>query len=143
MYHYSFADTHLQAVRVNFFRGFKFSLAWWAYTFPMTGAAIATIRYSSEVSNIVTKGLSLTLSTAATVTVTGLLITTIVHAFVLRDLFPNDIGIAISDRKPKTPRKWFNRNTCGSVKDIEHHLPTIEKVVKVPVPGSNVKPISV
>ncbi|KAM0068511.1 putative S-type anion channel, voltage-dependent anion channel superfamily [Helianthus debilis subsp. tardiflorus] len=31
------------AVRVNLFRGFKFSLAWWAYTFPMTGAAIATI----------------------------------------------------------------------------------------------------
>ncbi|KAI5347135.1 hypothetical protein L3X38_015014 [Prunus dulcis] len=24
------------AVRVNFFRGFKFSLTWWAYTFPMT-----------------------------------------------------------------------------------------------------------
>ncbi|KAJ0743083.1 putative transporter protein SLAC1/Mae1/ Ssu1/TehA [Helianthus annuus] len=32
------------AVPVNFFRGFKFSLAWWAYTFPMTGATIATIR---------------------------------------------------------------------------------------------------
>ncbi|KAL8127890.1 hypothetical protein AgCh_014729 [Apium graveolens] len=31
------------AVRVNFFRGFRFSLAWWAYTFPMTGAAIATL----------------------------------------------------------------------------------------------------
>ncbi|KAF9602335.1 hypothetical protein IFM89_026540 [Coptis chinensis] len=35
------------AVRVNFFRGFKFSLAWWAYTFPMTGTAIATIKYSN------------------------------------------------------------------------------------------------
>nr|XP_027124916.1 S-type anion channel SLAH3-like isoform X3 [Coffea arabica] len=33
------------AVRINFFRGFRFSLAWWAYTFPMTGAAIATIRF--------------------------------------------------------------------------------------------------
>ncbi|KAF2315531.1 hypothetical protein GH714_040025 [Hevea brasiliensis] len=33
------------AVRINFFRGFKFSLAWWAYTFPMTGAAIATISH--------------------------------------------------------------------------------------------------
>ncbi|KAK9914366.1 hypothetical protein M0R45_038149 [Rubus argutus] len=39
------------AVRINFFRGFKFSLAWWAYTFPMTGAAVSTIRYSNEVSN--------------------------------------------------------------------------------------------
>ncbi|KAL8210886.1 hypothetical protein R6Q57_005323 [Mikania cordata] len=90
----------LLAVRVNFFRGFKFSLAWWAYTFPMTGAAIATIRYSSEVPNIVTKVLSVTLAIVATVTVTGLLIITIVHAFVLRDLFPNDIGIAISNQKP-------------------------------------------
>ncbi|XP_038985046.1 S-type anion channel SLAH3-like isoform X2 [Phoenix dactylifera] len=39
------------AVRINFFRGFRFSLAWWAYTFPMTGASIATIRYSAEVKN--------------------------------------------------------------------------------------------
>nr|XP_043632383.1 S-type anion channel SLAH3-like isoform X2 [Erigeron canadensis] len=140
-----------KAVRVNFFRGFKFSLAWWAYTFPMTGAAIATIRYSSEVSNVVTKGLSLTLSTAATVTVTGLLITTIVHAFVLGDLFPNDIGIAISDQKPKTTqRKWFHRNTCGSAKDIQHQqlksTNSGEKIVKLPMtssPGATAKPFSV
>ncbi|KAK9071635.1 hypothetical protein SSX86_008064 [Deinandra increscens subsp. villosa] len=136
------------AVRVNFFRGFKFSLAWWAYTFPMTGAAIATIRYSNEVSNIVTKVLSVTLVTAATVTVAGLLITTIVHAFVLRDLFPNDIGIAISNQKPKTQRKWYHRNTCGSAKDIEHHAKSSnsgEKIVQVPVlsPGLGVKPFSV
>ncbi|GJR10230.1 voltage-dependent anion channel [Tanacetum coccineum] len=136
------------AVRVNFFRGFKFSLAWWAYTFPMTGAAIATIRYSSEVPNIVTKGLSLTLSSTATLTVTGLLITTIIHAFVLRDLFPNDIGIAISERKPKAPRKWFNRNTCGSAKDIEHNARSTksgEKIIEVPVisPGLGVEPFSV
>lgn len=114
----------------------------------MTGAAIATIRYSSEVSNIITKALSLTLSTAATVTVTGLLITTIIHAFVLRDLFPNDIGIAISDQKPKMQRKWYHRNTCGSAKDIEHHLKSRnsgEKLIEVPVisPGLGVKPFSV
>ncbi|KVI10155.1 S-type anion channel SLAH2-like [Cynara cardunculus var. scolymus] len=124
------------AVRVNFFRGFKFSLAWWAYTFPMTGAAISTIRYSSEVSNVVTKALSLILSTVATVTVTGLLITTILHAFVLRDLFPNDIGIAISDRKSKTQKKWYHRGTCGSAKDAEHQGKTRnsgEKEVRIPV----------
>ena len=127
---------YLQAIRVNFFRGFKFSLAWWAYTVPMTGAAIATIRYSSEVPNIVTKGLSLTLSSTATLTVTWLLITTIIHAFVLRDLFPNDIGIAISEQKPKTQRKWFNRNTCGPAKDIEHNARSTksgEKIIEVPV----------
>ncbi|XP_076937033.1 S-type anion channel SLAH3-like [Bidens hawaiensis] len=96
------------AVRVNFFRGFKFSLAWWAYTFPVTGAAIATLRYSSEVPNIVTKALSLTLTIVATVTVTGLLVTTIVHAFVLQDLFPNDIGIAISGKKTQNTKEMVS-----------------------------------
>lgn len=121
---------------MNFFRGFKFSLAWWAYTFPMTGAAIATIRYTSEVSNIVTKTLLVTLSTIATLTVFGLLVSTILHAFVMRDLFPNDIAIAISDRKPKTVRKWYHRRTGSSEKDIEHYLKFVnsdEKEVEVSV----------
>ncbi|KAE8719717.1 S-type anion channel SLAH3 [Hibiscus syriacus] len=129
------------AVRVNFFRGFKFSLSWWAYTFPMTGAAIATIRYSSAVTNIVTQTLSVMLSIAATLTVTALLVTTILHAFVLRDLFPNDIAIAISDRKPKPIKKWFNRRhgSLDNNKDIETFLKfvsvdskDIEAALKVP-----------
>ncbi|KAK4283004.1 hypothetical protein QN277_000009 [Acacia crassicarpa] len=96
------------AVRINFFRGFKFSLSWWAYTFPMTGAAVATIRYSVVVTNVVTKSLCVILSLVSTLIVTALLITTIIHAFVLKDLFPNDIAIAISDRKRKTHKnKWF------------------------------------
>ncbi|KAL6865251.1 hypothetical protein ACP4OV_016402 [Aristida adscensionis] len=89
------------AVRINFFRGFRFSLAWWAYTFPMTGAAIASIRYSTEVDNAFTKALCVALSAVATLAVTALLATTVAHAFVLRDLFPNDISIAITDRKMK------------------------------------------
>ncbi|XP_076940703.1 S-type anion channel SLAH2-like isoform X2 [Bidens hawaiensis] len=130
------------AVRVNFFRGFKFSLAWWAYTFPMTGAAIATIRYTSEVPNIVTKFLSVSLSTIATLTVFGLLVTTILHAFVLRDLFPNDIAIAISDRKPKTVRKWFHRRGSSSEKDIEHYLKYVtsdEKEIEVSVTAKDIE----
>ncbi|PWA94183.1 voltage-dependent anion channel [Artemisia annua] len=110
------------AVRANFFRGFKFSLAWWAYTFPMTGAAIATIRYTNEVSNVFTKALTVVLCSMATLTVFGLLVTTILHAFVMRDLFPNDISIAISDRKPKTVHKWFHKRSGSSEKDIEHYL---------------------
>ncbi|CAN4106105.1 unnamed protein product [Withania somnifera] len=107
------------AVRINFFRGFKFSLAWWAYTFPMTGAAIATIRYSLVVTNLVTKLLAIILSALSTLGVIGLLGTTIIHAFFLRDLFPNDIAIAISKR-PKTTRKWY----LGSshTKDIDQYL---------------------
>ncbi|KAJ1262168.1 hypothetical protein BS78_09G087200 [Paspalum vaginatum] len=89
------------AVRINFFRGFRFSLAWWAYTFPMTGAAIASIRYSTEVNNAFTKALCVALSVIAVLTVTALFGTTLVHAFVLRNLFPNDISIAITERKVK------------------------------------------
>ncbi|KAK8456829.1 hypothetical protein SEVIR_3G080000v4 [Setaria viridis] len=89
------------AVRINFFRGFRFSLAWWAYTFPMTGAAIASIRYSTEVDNTFTKALCVALSAIAMLTVTALFATTLVQAFVLRNLFPNDISIAITERKMK------------------------------------------
>ncbi|KAJ7969858.1 S-type anion channel [Quillaja saponaria] len=111
------------AVRVNFFRGFKFSLAWWAYTFPMTGAAIATLRYSNEVTNLVTQALSVILSSISTLTATALLTSTILHAFVLRDLFPNDIAIAISDRKRKPHRKWFHlRQGSSDSNDIENYL---------------------
>lgn len=101
----------------------RFSLAWWAYTFPMTGAAIATIRYSNEVRNVITQAMSVILSAAATLTVTGLLITTILHAFVLRDLFPNDMAIAVSDQKPIPQKKWFHlRHGSSDSKDIEQYL---------------------
>lgn len=89
----------------------------------MTAAAIATIRYSNEVPSEVTKVLSVILSAAATLTVTGLLITTIFHAFVLRDLFPNDIAIAISDKKPKPMGNWFHlRHGSSDSRDIENFL---------------------
>ncbi|XP_030535815.1 S-type anion channel SLAH2-like isoform X2 [Rhodamnia argentea] len=111
------------AVRVNFFRGFRFSLAWWAYTFPMTGAAITTARYANEVTNVVTQALSVILSAIAMLTVTALLVTTILHAFVLHDLFPNDIAIAISERRPKPHRKWFHlRHGSSDTRDIENYL---------------------
>jgi len=88
-------------VRVNLFRGFSFSLAWWAYTFPMTSAAIASIRYASEVKNAFTQCMCIGLTAAATLTVTALFLTTLLHAVVHRDLFPNDISIAITERRRK------------------------------------------
>lgn len=136
----------MQAVRINFFRGFRyililmslhscsfingisymmlvyfrFSLAWWAYTFPTTGAAIATIRYSTEVKNVFTQTLSVALSSISTVTVTALLVSTIIHALVLHDLFPNDISIAIAYRKPKSSKKNTHiKATNSDAKDIE------------------------
>ncbi|CAI9771951.1 unnamed protein product [Fraxinus pennsylvanica] len=101
-------------VRINFFRGFRFSLAWWAYTFPVTGAAVANIRYSVVVNNVVTKSLTVILCAVATLTVSSVLVTTIIHAFVLGDLFPNDIPVAISETRPKTSRKWFHKRNASS-----------------------------
>ncbi|XP_057527864.1 S-type anion channel SLAH2-like [Amaranthus tricolor] len=111
------------AVRINFFRGFKFSIAWWAYTFPMTAAAISTIRYSNEVTNWVTKSLAIFLSTISTLIVTALLVTTLLHAFVFRDLFPNDIAIAICERSSKPRKRWFPlRHGSSDNNEIEQYL---------------------
>lgn len=89
----------------------------------MTGAAIATIKYSIEVPNVVTKSLCVLLSAISTVVVSSLLVTTILHAFVLNDLFPNDLAIAISDQRPKThSHNWFHRRTGSSEKGIENFL---------------------
>ncbi|XP_026661135.2 S-type anion channel SLAH3-like [Phoenix dactylifera] len=108
------------AVRINFFRGFRFSLAWWAYTFPMTGVSIATIKYSMDVTNVLTKILSVGLSAISTFAVTALLVTTIIHAFVLHDLFPNDVSIAITQKKSKFTRKLaLLRFVSSDMKDIE------------------------
>ncbi|KAG6746705.1 hypothetical protein POTOM_049068 [Populus tomentosa] len=106
-------------------QGSPFSLSWWAYTFPMTGAAIATIRYSNEVTNVVTQVLAVIFSAVSTLTVSALLVSTIVHAFVLQDLFPNDMAIAISNRKPRQhhQRKWFHlRRGSSDENEIEHYL---------------------
>lgn len=94
----------------------------WAY---ITGAAISTIRYSNEVTNVITQVLPAILSAVSTLTVSGLLVSSIVHAFVLRDLFPNDLVIAISNSKPRQHhhRKWFHiRRGSSDEKEIEHYL---------------------
>ncbi|XP_057798582.1 S-type anion channel SLAH3-like [Salvia miltiorrhiza] len=104
------------AVRVNFFRGFRFSLAWWAYTFPMTGAAIATIKYSSAVTCWATQIMALMLCIVATLAVVALLVNTVIHAVVHGDLFPNDMAIAISKRRPR--RRWYHKRSGI----IEQHL---------------------
>ncbi|KAK7391308.1 hypothetical protein VNO78_19722 [Psophocarpus tetragonolobus] len=111
------------AVRVNLFRGFKFSISWWAYTFPMTAAAIATITYTSQVTNVLTQTLCVILSLISTFTVTAVLVSTIVHAFVLRDLFPNDLAIATSERKRLPNMKCFplKLGSHGQAKKIENY----------------------
>ncbi|KAF6992311.1 hypothetical protein CFC21_009317 [Triticum aestivum] len=111
-------------VRINLFRGFKFSLAWWAYTFPMTSVALATVLYASEVKNILTQALAVGLSGIAVVTVTGVLATTMYHAFVSKDLFPNDVSIAITRRRPKFSKILAHiRSSSSDVKELVLSIP--------------------
>ncbi|XP_020151237.1 S-type anion channel SLAH2 [Aegilops tauschii subsp. strangulata] len=111
-------------VRVNLFRGFRFSLAWWAYTFPMTSVALATVLYASEVDNVLTRSLAVGLSGIAVVTVTGVLATTMYHAFVRKDLFPNDVSIAITRRRPKFSKILAHLRSSGSdVKELVLSIP--------------------
>ncbi|KAJ8467746.1 hypothetical protein OPV22_030298 [Ensete ventricosum] len=84
-------------VRINFFRGFKFSMAWWSYTFPMTTASVAAIKYAEEVPCFFTKGLAVSLSGISSTMVFLLLWSTLLHALVWRSLFPNDVAIAIAN----------------------------------------------
>ncbi|KAK8945037.1 Guard cell S-type anion channel SLAC1 [Platanthera zijinensis] len=86
-------------VRINFFRGFKFSVAWWSYTFPMTMVSVATIRYAEEVPTVITKGLALVLTFISSTIVLLLFVSTLLHGFVWGSLFPNDPAIAISRSK--------------------------------------------
>ncbi|PKA63678.1 S-type anion channel SLAH3 [Apostasia shenzhenica] len=106
------------AVRINFFRGFKFSLAWWAYTFPMTSAGVATINYANDVNNVATRSLAVALSAISTIIVLALLISTILHAFVFHDLFPNDCAIAIMEKKLKSKSKSKAKHSAA------HHIQT-------------------
>ncbi|KAK9668246.1 hypothetical protein RND81_13G044500 [Saponaria officinalis] len=86
-------------VRINFFRGFRFSVAWWSYTFPMTTASIATIKYAEQVPSITSKALALSLSFMSSTMVVILFVSTLLHGFVWKTLFPNDLAIAITKRK--------------------------------------------
>ncbi|KAK6130122.1 hypothetical protein DH2020_036138 [Rehmannia glutinosa] len=96
-------------VRINFFRGFRFSVAWWSYTFPMTTASIATIKYAEQAPSVISKGLALTLSFMSSTMVSILFVSTLLHAFVWHTLFPNDLAIAITKRRQGKEKKPFKK----------------------------------
>ncbi|GLJ44706.1 hypothetical protein SUGI_0939910 [Cryptomeria japonica] len=114
-------------VRVNFFRGFRFSVAWWAYTFPMTAASIATIRYSNTVDTTFTRGLAIVLSLISSTTVSTLFVTTLLHALVWHSLFPNDLAIAITHKRIKHKNK---KEKPASI-DLEHHTAPIKRSMEL------------
>ncbi|PON64088.1 Voltage-dependent anion channel [Trema orientale] len=96
-------------VRINFFTGFRFSVAWWSYTFPMTTASVATIKYAEEVPSFLSKGLAITLSFLSSAMVSVLFVSTLLHAFVWHTLFPNDLAIAITKKRLAKEKKPFKR----------------------------------
>ncbi|GAV86903.1 C4dic_mal_tran domain-containing protein [Cephalotus follicularis] len=102
-------------VRINFFTGFRFSVAWWSYTFPMTTVSVAAIKYAEQEPSVMSKGLALTLSFMSSTMVFVLFVYTLFHAFVWRTLFPNDLAIAITKRRLVKDRASFKK-AC----DIRH-----------------------
>ncbi|KAL8200867.1 hypothetical protein R6Q57_012206 [Mikania cordata] len=103
-------------VRLNFFLGFKFSVAWWSYTFPMTTISITSIKYAEYNPGVASKGIALTLSFLSSSMVFVLFISTLLHAFVWQTLFPNDLAIAITTtrhikgKKPMNLKRWAKQS---------------------------------
>lgn len=103
-------------------------MAWWSYTFPMTTASIATIKYAEEVPSVISKGLALALSFMSSTMVFVLFFSTLLHGFVWRTLFPNDLAIAITKTrqgKEKKPikkaydiRRWTKQSPLSLVSSI-------------------------
>lgn len=108
----------------------RFSIAWWAYTFPMTAAAIAAIQYCHVATSWITRGLALALSIISSATVGTLFISTLLHIFWWRCLFPNDLSIAITAYKPKTflRKESDNDDGCG-LYSLHHSEPLYKSML--------------
>lgn len=87
----------------------RFSVAWWSYTFPMTTASVATIKYAEHVPTVVTKVLALTLCFMSSAMVSLLFVSTLLHAFVWKTLFPNDLAIAITKKRLIKDKRPFKK----------------------------------
>jgi hypothetical protein len=72
------------------------------------------------VTNALTRALAVGLSGVASVTVTGVLVTTVYRAFVRKDLLPNDVSIAVTQRSKAKFGKILARVRASSdgVKDL-------------------------
>jgi hypothetical protein len=86
----------------------------------MTTASLATVKYAEAVPCFMTRALALSLSLMSTTMVSMLLVSTLLHAFVWRSLFPNDLAIAITkDRQGGAKPYGKGRKTSKRVNDIK------------------------
>jgi tellurite resistance protein TehA-like permease len=84
--------------RVNHLvRGVRFSLAWWAYTFPMGAAALAAMEYANVNHAVFAKVLATGLTFVASATVLFVVAFTVTRSFT-GELFPNDevVGVCLT-----------------------------------------------
>ncbi|KAH7416046.1 hypothetical protein KP509_14G072600 [Ceratopteris richardii] len=101
----------LLVVKINFFRGFKFSVAWWAYVFPLTSFANASLHYSLQVGNPAIQGFAVIFSFVACVTVFMLCLSTMFHIF-WGTMFPNDVMIIPIEKDGRSDKEllaWTKR----------------------------------
>lgn len=92
----------------------------------MTTVSIATIKYAEEVPSFITKALALALSFMSTTMVCILFVSTLLHAFVWKTLFPNDLAIAITKKrysKDKKPlmKRWTKHSPLSFVTSMGKH----------------------
>ncbi|GLJ45601.1 hypothetical protein SUGI_0959950 [Cryptomeria japonica] len=66
-------------VRINLFRGIRFSAAWWACAFPLNSLAIATIHYAQQMSSPVVNIMADIFSVISTLCVLFLSLATIIN----------------------------------------------------------------
>lgn len=117
----------------------RFSIAWWSYTFPMTTASLATVKYAEAVPCFTSRALALSLSLMSTTMVSLLLVSTLLHAFYWRSLFPNDLAIAITkDRQSGAGRPHGKGRKAGKrVNDIKRWAKQVPLSVVSSITKSN------
>lgn len=75
----------------------------------MTTASVATIKYAEQVPSVLSKGLALGLSFMSSTMVSVLFVSTLLHAFFWKTLFPNDLAIAITKKRLVKEKKPFKK----------------------------------
>ena len=108
----------------------RFSLTWWAYTFPMTALANATIHYSMEVQHSITQIMAVIFSFISSGVVSTLFVITVVQA-IRGKLFPNDLAIAIAARRHGNKKQKGLKEGSSSCKSLATDKSKLEKCDEV------------
>lgn len=94
----------------------RFSLAWWAYTFPMGAAALAAMAYASANHSVFANMLAAGLAFVSSATVMFVFVFTVART-VTGHLFPNDEVVGVCLTPDPTVRNQVSHfsNPCSAV----------------------------